>query len=267
MSTNNSFYLNEAAHPSYVKSIKAFACLREALELSDKVVLGASTRLLDPYHETTAESRLRLLEQYPVHEFGLLKRIPLFSFTNIGYSEEEDREKMTTLRYVRYKPLEPHLHENNQAFSISADSNVAVGLVSSEPRDSHTQLYIDGTVSDAYRDLFRESQAAFDAEMTTYAVANNYITNTPHLMKELSAKGYVIYCPTIYLQSALHAEFLTHEEVLTFVNSQISLIASEIEKSLARKNKAERERTALFRDFLKAYAIFKSDYLPQITNE
>jgi hypothetical protein len=258
-----SLYLNSAAKTEYVKKLKAFASLREALDLSDKVVLGASARLLDPYHETSKESRQRLLERYPVHSFGLLKRIPLFALTNIGYSEDSDREKMTHLRYVQYKPLEPHLDENNQEFSIKADSQQHTLLVSSEQSDGYVPLYAEGKVSAPYADLFKESQAVFDSEMETYVVANNYLENTPHLMKEITKMGYVIYCPTVYLQAALHSEFLSLAEVHGFVDNQVALINDEIAKSLVRKNKNERERTELFRSFINAYKIFKNEYLPQ----
>lgn len=256
-------FISESTRQDYVKNLKAFATLKESMDLSDKVILAATTRLLDPYNNTSEETRDRLLNKYPVHSYGLLKRIMLFSMTNIGYDEAIDREKMTNLRYLRYKPLEPHFHENNQAQSILNDAELYKNLIATEQTDGFEAMYAEGHVSSNYVDLFKESQEAFDEEADTYIVASNYLKTSTHILQQLVTQGYSVYCPTVYLQSALHSQLLTLAEVHEFISKQIIVIQSEIDKSLVRQIKKERERTEMLRGFLKAYAIFKSDFLPE----
>ncbi|MFK4132222.1 hypothetical protein ACI2KR_08005 [Pseudomonas luteola] len=256
------YYLDPSKREGYLDNLKLFATFKEAFTLSDKVILAASARLLDPYQSTTELTRSRLLNLYPVHSYSHLKRVVLIAMTNIGYSEKDDKEKMSSLlSFAHLKPFEPHIDEDNQAFPISSDGEICPGMIHTEDQPGFEALYVNGKIADAYQSLFDNARKAIDDELATYSVAFNLMQASQHILQPLLAQGIVVFCPTLYLQAAVQSTLFSSDEVKTFINNQVNLIEAEIGKSIARKNKSERERTAMLRSFVSAYQRFKSLFL------
>lgn len=253
-------HINEEKRSEYIKNLKVFAGLREAMALSEKVVFAASARLLDPYESTTPESRSRLLTQYPLHHHGHLKRAVVFGLTNVGFSEQQDRTHLGDLLFSKLKPLEAHLNSNNQEFCIDLDSKLVDDMVSTGPKDDYSPFYVDGEIMGVNAKLFAQKQADIDWELPAYheayagLVKNNFIN---HLVQI----GLIVFNPSLYLTAAVQAKVMTFDEAALFATNQCALIKAEIEKAMIRKNKAERENTAIFKEYLNQYVVFANDML------
>lgn len=253
-------YINEEKRSDYLRNLKVFAGLREAMALSDKVVFAASARLLDPYESTTPESRARLLNQYPIHQHGHLKRAVVFGLTNVGFSEQQDRTHLGDLLFAKLKPLEAHLDSNNQAFCIDLDSKLVDGMISATPMDGYSPFYVDGEIIGGNAELFDQKRADIDWEAPAYHEAYAGLVKNKFI-NHLVQIGLIVFNPSLYLTAAIQAKVMTFDEAALFATNQCALIKAEIEKAMIRKNKAERENTAIFKEYLNQYVIFANDML------
>jgi hypothetical protein len=255
-------FINSAVRKEYVKNLNAFASLKEALPLGDKVIFAASARLLDPYEGTTPESRRYLLNNLPKFEFNTLKRILVIAMTNFGHTDDQDKALFEHhLLHNKLKPLEPYLHENNQSFIIKEDLLSSYkDALSETPKDGYELIYNDDmTIPFHLKEHFFEKARLINDEQATHHEMKNLILEHGYYNQMLQT-GMIFFCGSIYLKAAVKTKLITQSEATDFANEQLKLIEGEIHKAFARKNKSERSTTSL----LTVYKGMYIDYLKSV---
>lgn len=249
-------FINSAVRKEYIQNLNAFASLKEALPLADKIIFAASARLLDPYEGTTLESRQYLLNNLPKFEFNTLKRILVIAMTNFGHTDAQDKALFEHhLLHNKLKPLEPYLHENNQGFIIKEDFLSSYkDALSESPKDGYELIYNDDlTVPTHLKEQFVEKTRLINEEQATHHEMKSLILEHGYYDKMLQT-GMIFFCGSIYLKAAVKAKLITQSEATAFAEAQLKLIESEIQKALIRKNKSERPTTSLLTVYKGMYA-------------
>lgn len=257
-------FINTAVRKEYIQKLNAFASLKEALPLANKVIFEASARLLDPYEGTTLESRQYLLNNLPRFESNTLKRILVIAMTNFGYTDAQDKALFEDhLLHNKLKPLEPYLDENNQGFIIKEDLLSSYkDALSESPKDGYELIYNDNlTVPSHLKDSFLEKKRLINEEQETHHEMKKLILEYGYYNQMLQT-GMISFCGSIYLKAAVTTKLITPSEATSFAESQIHLIQSEIQKALVRKNKSERSTTSLLTVYKGMYAEYLNSVKP-----
>lgn len=252
-------YINEAAREKYNRNLLSFAHIEEALPLADRIIFSTSARLLDPYANTTAESRSNLLTRYPIIQHGNLKRVFLASLTDIGYFPEKDKDLLiNTLSQHQVKPLEPYLHINNQRDVIYEDMMNIKDAISDTQGAGFSLFYNDddSAIPEDLLKKFEEKLQMIEDELPAIHLLKNEFESLGHL-EQMNKTGLVILSPTFMIDAAQKTKLITKDQGIEFLTKQKALISREIENALKRKIKDERRTTTI----LRLYEFIISEYL------